>query len=115
MASPLGQEAGKRANWSSLYQSDRPQDILGLTQAQEDDFGNIIGFQGRKQDGSAKSAFILVYDETDALTLTDYATTPIGTIIIAPKIAKPTIYIHKAQSSPAVVGDWYEIEGTQVT
>src|SRR5690606_20247964 len=108
MASALGQEAGRRANWSSLYQSDRPQDILGLTQAQEEDFGNIIGFQGRKQDGTAKSTFVLVYDSADALTLTDYAETPIGTVIIAPKITKPTIFIHKAQSSPAVVGDWYK-------
>jgi len=115
MASELGAEAGKRAGWSSLYESDRPRDILGLTEAQEGTLSQFIGFTGKDQNGKENKTFILKYEGTTAPTLTNYAETPIGTIIIAPKLATPKLYIHKTKSTPAVAGDWYSLTFTQET
>ncbi len=106
---------GKRAVWSSLYQSDRPRDILGLSEVQETKISQFIGLAGKDQDGNESQLFVLKYEGTSAPTVTDFATAPIGTVILCPKLSAPRIYIHKAQSSPAVVGDWYYIQGTQVT
>lgn len=106
---------GKRMNWSGIYVSDRPSDVLGLTQAQEAKLSQIIGFVGKDQAGVVQTKFILEYPGTSAPTVTDFASTPIGTEIHCPKLSAPRIYIHKVQSSPAVVGDWYYIQGTQVT
>ena len=97
---------GTRATHSVINTSDRPRDILGLTKAQEADFSQFLGFTGRNQAGDTKSTNILFYPDTSAPTLTDYAATPLGTIIIAPFLAHSAIYIHKAASSPAIVGDW---------
>ncbi len=106
---------GKRAVWSSLYQSDRPRDILGLTEAQEAKIKQFIGLTGKDQDGNESQLFVLKYEGTDAPIVTDFATTPIGTVILCPKLSAPRIYIHKAQSTTPVIGDWYYIQGTQVT
>lgn len=106
---------GKRANWSSLYQSDRPRDILQLTEAQEATVKQFIGFGGKDQDGNERKLFIIVSDATSQPTLTDFANTPIGTIIFTPKIASILGYQHQAQSSPAVIGDWAKIAKTTVT
>lgn len=106
---------GKRAGWSHPYVGDRPRDVLGLTKDQEATISQFIGFFGKDEDDNKQEQFILRYDGTDAPTLTNYASTPIGTVIIAPKLATPTIYIHKAQSEPGVVGDWYKIAGVQAT
>lgn len=106
---------GKRAGWSSLYQGDRPRDILNLTEDQEATLSQILGFTGKDQDENESKLIVLVYDGTDAPTMTDYANTPIGTIVLCPLLSAPRIYIHKAQSSTAVIGDWYYIQGTQVT
>lgn len=106
---------GRRATWSQSYVGDRPRDVLALTEAQEAKLSQFIGFTGRDQSGTEVHTNILRYDGTAAPTVTDFASTPVGTILLCPKLAKPTLYIHKAQSSPAVVGDWYYIEGTQVT
>lgn len=105
----------KRAGWSTIYISDRPLDILGLTATQEDDFDQFLGLSGKTQDGSASEKFVLYYNKTSNPTLTDYASTPIGTVIIAPNIAVPKIYVHKAKSSTPVVGDWFVFTSAQAT
>jgi hypothetical protein len=97
---------GKRMSWSSLYQGDRPRDIMDLTEDQEATLSQAIGFSGKDQNGNAKEAIILIYPGTTAPTLTNYAKTPKGTILIAPFLTHSLMYIHKSQSSPAVVGDW---------
>jgi hypothetical protein len=98
---------GKRMGWSSLYQSDRPRDILGLTEEQEATLSQAIGFSGKNPEGEAKQANILVYPGTADPTLTNYAATPVGTIIIAPLAGTHSkIYIHKSKSTSPVVGDW---------
>lgn len=106
---------GKRAKWGSLYQGDRPRDVLNLTEDQEATLKGILGFTLNDQDDNQEKQVVLVYHGTSAPTVTNYANTPIGTLIICPKLASPRIYIHKAQSSPAVIGDWYYVQGTQVT
>lgn len=105
----------KRAGWSIPYTSDRPQDILGFTAEQEADFSNIFGLSGHNQTGAGKDTFILFYDGTSAPTLTDYASTPIGTVIIAPKLAVPKIYIHNKKSETPVAGDWFGITAVAET
>ena len=103
----------KRATWSVPYVSDRPRDILGLPADQEAKFSNFIGFAGKNQDAEAKTFNVVVYDGTAAPTLTDFAALPVGTVIIAPFLATPKIYVHKTKSDPAVVGDWYGLTFTQ--
>lgn len=106
---------GKRAGWMSPYMSDRPREVLKLTEAQEATLSKFIGFVGKDQDGNRVEQFILEYDGTVAPTLTDYDETPIGTIILTPQLADVAMYIHQAQSSPAVVGDWKSVAATTVT
>ena len=111
----MSTKTGKRANWSGLYVSDRPRDLLGLTEAQEETIDQFIGFVGKDQGGEVKNANILVYTGTSAPTLTDYANTPKGTIIIAPFLTHSTLFVHRLQSTPAVVGDWEKIVAATVT
>ncbi|MEM3091550.1 MAG: hypothetical protein QXD05_00230 [Candidatus Pacearchaeota archaeon] len=115
MASTLGEEAGKRASWSSTYESNRPRDILGLTKAQEEKISQFIGFVGKDQSENEQKTFVLIYNGTTAPTLTDFAATPIGTIIIAPKLNAPKIYIHKTKSTIPAVSDWYSFTASQET
>ena len=97
---------GKRANWSTPITSSRPRDILGLSLAAEANISQFIGWSGADQDDNAQEQFILVYNGTTAPTLTDYATTPIGTVILTPQLASVSHYIHQAQSATPVKGDW---------
>jgi len=111
----MSTKTGKRANWSGLYVSDRPRDLLGLTEAQEETIDQFIGFVGKNQDGEVKNANLLIFTGTSAPTITDYANTPKGTIIIAPFLTHSLIYVHKSQSTPAVVGDWEVFTAATVT
>jgi len=104
---------GKRGNWSGIYAGDRPQDVLGLTQAQEAKLNNIIGFVGKDQNKEVKTFNVLVYKGSTAPTLTDFASTPIGTVIIAPELATPKIYIHHAKSATPATTDWFGITTVQ--
>jgi len=106
---------GQRAGWSHPYVGDRPREVLKLTEVQEATLKQFIGFAAKEVDGDPTEQFILTYDGTDAPTLTDYATTPIGTIILTPKVASVAMYQHQAQSDPAVVGDWASVAKTTVT
>ena len=106
---------GKRANWSGLIVSDRPRDKFKMTVSEDATLENILGVTGRDQDGDVQDKGILWYGGTTAPTLTNYDDTPVGTILIAYNLSAPRIYIHKAQSSPAVAGDWYYVQGTQAT
>ena len=111
----LGASAGRRAGWSSIYQGDRPRDILDLTQDQEATIKQFIGFIGKDQDENEKKLIVLVSEETSQPTLVSYATTPIGTIILCPNIAGVFCYIHQAQSVSPVVGDWKSVSATNCT
>jgi len=106
---------GLRAGWSHPYVGDRPREILGLTEAQEATLSQFIGFTGKDVNGDPVEQFFITYDEDSAPTLTDYAETPIGTIILTPKLANVAFYQHQAQSTPAVVGDWASVAKTTVT
>lgn len=108
-------KVGIRANWSGVYAGDRPRDILGLTQDQEAKISQFIGFTGKDQAGNPTTKFILVFNGTSNPTLTDFAATPIGTIIETPYLASTSHYIHQAKSTPAVVGDWKKVSATTVT
>lgn len=99
----------KRANWSGLIVSDRPSDEFGLSATQEDDFENITGLIGKDQANSIKQKGILFYNKTAAPTLTDYANIPLGSIIIAPYLTAPKIYIKKLASSTPAVSDWFSV------
>ena len=105
---------GKRAGWSSIYQSDRPRDILGLTEAQEATLKQFFGITGKDQDGEENQIFTCKYEGTSEPTLTNYATTPVGTIIIAPFLVHSKIYVHKTQSASPVVGDWEVFESEAI-
>lgn len=106
---------GKRATWSYIYVGDRPREILGLTEAQEADISQFIGFSAKDQDGNSKDHFELVYEGTDAPTLTNFASTPVGTIIWCPNVADVSHYIHQAKTDTPVVGDWKVVATTTVT
>lgn len=108
-----GSESGKKMGWSQLYQGDRPEDVLPLERANAAKLAQAIGFAGHDQEGNESEQFILTYTSSDAITLTDFAKVPIGTIIIAPKITKPTIFIKKLASSPAAASDWFKLEGAE--
>jgi len=110
----LANAAGKKPNWSQIMDSDNPMDIYGLSAAEADNL-QFIGFSGKDIDGNNTDTIIAVYNGTDAPTLTNYADLPIGAIIIAPKLTTPKLFIHNAQSSPAVVGDWFGITAVQET
>lgn len=97
---------GKRGNWMGVIASDRPVDVLKLTQAAEANLVGELGFIGKDQAGTSKSLIVLLSEATARPTLTDYANTPIGTIILTPKIASVFGYQHQAQSANPVVGDW---------
>jgi len=116
---------GKKMNWSGIYAGDRPQSIVGLTVAQEALFSQIFGFVGKDQDGVNQKIFVMVFKGTARPTLTDFAGTPIGTIILTPRIASVFGYQHQAQTTTAgntpesgvggVVGDWAAIAKTTCT
>jgi hypothetical protein len=100
---------GKKATWSGVYVSDRPRDLLGLTLALEADFDAFIGFTGRDQAGTVKQKNVLYYNSASAPTLEDYGVLPIGTIVIAPLLTAPKIFIKKLSSTVAAVTDWFGI------
>lgn len=106
---------GNRAGWMVPYVGDRPRGILGLTSTQEATLAGFLGFGGKDVDGNAIEHFELIYNGTSAPTLTDYATTPINTVIWTPKLADIALYQHNAQSDPAVIGDWASVAKTTVT
>lgn len=106
---------GKKANWSVPYVSDRPDDIFDLNLVQEAQLDNIFGIVGKNQAGVAKKKAIVWYDGEDAPTMTDFAGLPNGSLLIAWNIATPAIYVKKANSDPAVIGDWFAAAGSQVT
>lgn len=110
-----GNYAGPKPGWSSPIFSENPADLYGLTKAQAEKIAQFIGFMGKDVAQADHEFNVWIYDGTDAPTVTDFAVSPIGTVLVCPKLTKSRLYIHKAQSSPAVVGDWYYIEGTQVT
>ena len=98
---------GNRAGWAAPYLGDRPREVLGLTQAQEAKVSTFLGFSGKQQDGSDSNAFIMIYPGTTDPTMTDFAATPLGTIVIAPFAGTHSkMYVHKAKSDTPVVGDW---------
>lgn len=111
----LGNTAGKKPNWSQIIDTDNIQDIYGLSAAEGATIAQAIGFSGKDQSGNNRDQLVLAYDGTSAPTVTNWADLPVGTVVFCAKLAAPRIYIHKAQSSPAVIGDWYYIQGTQVT
>jgi hypothetical protein len=108
----MGSNKGKRGNWMGIYSSNRPIDVLKLTEAAEANLSGVLGFTGKAQDGTVKTLNILLSEATARPTLTDYASTPIGTIILTPKIAGVFGYQHQAQSANPVVGDWAVIAKT---
>lgn len=99
----------------SYYQGDRPRDILGLTEDEEATLKGAFGFVGRNYDGDVQEQFFLIYEGTSAPTLTDYEATPIGTIILTPKLANIAMYQHQAKSTTPVIGDWAKVAKTTVT
>lgn len=106
---------GKRGNWMSYYQGDRPRDVLGLTEDQEATLKGVIGFVGKNYDGDIQEQFILIFEGTSAPTVTDYAECPIGTLILTPKLADIFGYQKQADSTPAVIGDWAKVAKTTVS
>lgn len=115
MAIGAGNYAGPKPGWSSPIFSDNPADYYGLTKVQATTIAQFLGFIGKDVTQTEHEFNVLIYDGTSAPTLTNYAVMPIGTMIICPKLTKSSIYIHKAQSSTPVVGDWFIIEGAQAT
>lgn len=107
--------SGQYSNWSYVYVGDRPRSILKLTEAAEAEMKQFIGFSGKSPNGDPADQFIMTFDGDAEPDLTDYADTPIGTIILTPKIANVFCYQHQAQSTPAVVGDWASVAKTTVT
>jgi len=109
--------AGLKQNYGRQVDSGSWQDDFGIAKAAAESLGVVSANKVRNSDGvsAPNVAVTILYLGTGALTLTDFAGFPIGTVIIAAKITTPTIYIHKAQTASPVVGDWYKIEGTQCT
>jgi len=110
-----GNYAGPKPGWSQMMYSDNPADLYGLSKAEAETIAQFFGFVGHDVAGDYTETNFMRFDGTSAPTLTNYADMPIGTVIICPKLTAPRIYIHKAQSTPGVVGDWYYIEGTQAS
>lgn len=111
----VGNFAGSKSGWGYLMKSNNPEDTYILTAAQMANLGVWVGFNNLDINGDRHELNIIEYDSADAPTMTDYANTPINTLMIAAKLTKPTLFIHKAQSDPAVIGDWFKIEGTVVS
>ncbi len=107
-------EGEKRADWSSVYRSKRPRDILDLTEEQESTLRQFFGLTGRDRDGKISQIFIINYEGTVEPTVTDYPNLPMNTILICPRLLTPKIFIRKTQTIPANVNDWYVFTSTAI-
>lgn len=103
---------GKRAEWSSFYKSDRPRDVLGLTQAQEALTQQFIGFSGHDQQGEPATFSIIVH-KGSTIDLATYATVPVGTLVITPLVAGSFAYQRITKVAGANT-DWNKIAKTSV-
>ena len=104
------EKLGKRAAWSVMYASDRPRDVLKLSETQEATLKQFIGFSAMNQNGDAVDQFILTTDET-SVDLTDYPDVPIGTIILTPKVSGVAFdqRIAQATAGASVNADWNKV------
>ncbi len=100
----------KRADWSSVYRSKRPRDILDLTEEHEITLRQFFGLTGRDHEGNLSQIFILKYGGVIDPVLTDYPNLPVSTMVICPKLSTPKIFIRKIKSTPMNINDWYVFE-----
>jgi len=106
---------GLMAGWSYPYVGGRPREVLKITEAVEANCSQFWGWSAKDAEGNSAEHFEIEWGLDSAPTVTDFANTPIGTIIWTPELANIAGYQHQAQSSPAVVGDWASIAKTTVT
>jgi len=101
---------GTRSKFSFPYVGDRPREILGLTEAQEATISQFIGFAGTDPDDQPVEQFILTTLET-SVTLSNYPTVPIGTIILTPKVSGVALYqrIARATQTASIDADWNKV------
>ena len=103
----MSNKLGNKANWSVPYVSDRPREILNLNQTQEDKVKSFIGFSGRNSKGEETNTYILETLET-SVNLSDFASCPVGTIILTPKVSGIAFY-QRIANTGVIANDWNKI------
>ncbi len=104
---------GNRANWSVQYVSDAPRDVLGLTQQQEETVSQFVGFIGTNANEEKKVLNILVVE--GVVNLANYATVPVGTIILTPRSQTIFCYQRVSASNEGREGDWRVVNKSTVS
>jgi len=107
--------AGNKPNWAREIDTDNFQDMFGLSAAAAKKLQIVSGKSTKDLDGNNRNIVNAVSFETTRVTLTDYATFPIGSTILQPNISTgPLLFVKVASSTTPVIGDWYEVAMTQV-
>jgi hypothetical protein len=96
---------GKKEGWEIPLVGFQPKEA-GITKDQAVLFDQILAVKARNERGFPVINFILVYNGTAELNLTEYANTPIGTEIRTPNLAGVYCYYHEKKSNPPSLGDW---------
>lgn len=106
--------AGKKPNWAREVDSNNFQDVFGLTAAAAQKLNLVRGESVIDQSGN-KLLVPHALSKASSITLTDYASFPIGATITHITSGAAIVYIKTASSTPAVIGDWDKLTGTTVT
>jgi len=96
---------GRKEGWEVSLTGFNVGDV-GITPEQLPMFDQILAWKTKGMKGKPVINFILIYNGTEELTLTEFANTPIGTEIRTPKVDGIFCYYHEAKSSPASADDW---------
>jgi hypothetical protein len=106
MSDNLGNAAGNKLNLAREVDIQNVGDLLGLTNAQLADVIFASAKSAVDLDGNKRIVWTIIYNKS-TITLTDFANAGVGSRIYAVGLSTKTLYVKCAESSPAVVGDWY--------
>jgi len=96
---------GRKEGWDFSSNGFEIEDI-GITKSQKTLFEQTFAFRNYGITGKPVVNFILIYNGTAELTLTEFANTPIGTEIRTPNVEGVYSYYHEKKSNPASANDW---------
>ena len=100
---------GKRSTWGVLVTSDRPRDVLNITEAVEAKVSQAIAFASSNQSGEEVLIPRLVWNDSSApADFAVFADLPVGTVIETPLIASIFGYQKIAKSADNAT-DWNKI------
>jgi hypothetical protein len=99
---------GNRATWGVLITSDRPRDVLKISEETEATLDLVAGLNGKNQAGENKQLIIIVHNGSVAPVLTDYPDVPVGTLILTPGVSVIFGYQRIVKSADDAT-DWNKI------